>query len=870
MNHVRTQENKIKRIFLTVSLFCALGCMFIGAFLLNTPNVARAEVQNLSSGTNASLFLPAAYENYLNLKTPKDAAFCDDYFAIADADTLYVYDRTAHTYKKTSVSSRRTISKIGFTSDGELFVSDTGASNYFYKYSFENNSLQRISSINCSTFCISGDKLYTATISESASISEYSISEIESVSSNPRNLGTLEINTTPSMTILDQKLYCTFGDRAYCVDLTKTETFDENTGSYLSLKPSDATHVQSTCAHNNAFYYTASDGLYRAEFSATGDDAGRATRVLEGKNFGALTSYNGSLYCLRGKSVLRFDPAADGTNYTVSDYEITSASSSVGRLSGAKDIARAGALIAVADADNHRVTVYNSETNTYSVLTPEDDETFSPAFVATDGTLVAAATTEKVYVCNDPVKDPKFETPVPVTNIKGIACVYGKVYYVTQNDIQGELGGTQVNKSNGTPTFMTSDLYGNLYVAYSDHSVRSFTEEQFIAQSADGTKLESMTVPEGAKAMRADFEGGLYYLDSTGKLCGKSGELAAVDGKNFVYLGEDSAYPVSFALGYEDDEVYFLFGDYIVKSKKGTLGFPTLSTIAAEEVYGNVTAPESKEELALYDVHADAVGIRVDLKELEAESEYLPCTDYYRTPAEARGILLSTLGGGKDLLIALYENSRYTVDIFPADRCTEVTPKEGEDGYWQEREETAYLASEGNVYYFPCLVTALAEERLPRGTALKILATVEAEEGAGHTFAYVEYETRARATERGYLPLGMLSPVDPNTPAGENYFFGWLKAREGGVSFLDGSGNELRLEERTYMRFSENEDGTYTAHYTSEGVEYTAQVTGDMFERGESDAWRIALIVGLSVLALLIVGVYMFLLPWGRKKKIDS
>ena len=67
-------------------------------------------------------------------------------------------------------------------------------------------------------------------------------------------------------------------------------------------------------------------------------------------------------------------------------------------------------------------------------------------------------------------------------------------------------------------------------------------------------------------------------------------------------------------------------------------------------------------------------------------------------------------------------------------------------------------------------------------------------------------------------------------------------------------------------RLTRNEDGTYTAAYEKDGVVYTAIVEEGQIDWGESDALRIALIVILSVLAFVIIGAYVFLLPWNKKQ----
>ena len=68
------------------------------------------------------------------------------------------------------------------------------------------------------------------------------------------------------------------------------------------------------------------------------------------------------------------------------------------------------------------------------------------------------------------------------------------------------------------------------------------------------------------------------------------------------------------------------------------------------------------------------------------------------------------------------------------------------------------------------------------------------------------------------------------------------------------------------VRLYDNGDGTYTARLADD-VAYSAVVTEDMIDKDNAEVLRIALIVILSVLALVIVGVYLFLLPWEKYRK---
>ena len=49
---------------------------------------------------NASLFLPASYEEYLPLTEPKSIAINENYIAIADGVYIYVFDRVENRYQQ--------------------------------------------------------------------------------------------------------------------------------------------------------------------------------------------------------------------------------------------------------------------------------------------------------------------------------------------------------------------------------------------------------------------------------------------------------------------------------------------------------------------------------------------------------------------------------------------------------------------------------------------------------------------------------------------------------------------------------------------------------------------------------------------------
>ena len=133
------------------------------------------------------------------------------------------------------------------------------------------------------------------------------------------------------------------------------------------------------------------------------------------------------------------------------------------------------------------------------------------------------------------------------------------------------------------------------------------------------------------------------------------------------------------------------------------------------------------------------------------------------------------------------------------------------------------------------------------------------------TYALVEYETDARTAVRGWIPASYLTTISPDPSTGDQYTLSYLKPSDG-IRFTNEAGEERIVTERTQVQLFDNGDGTYTARL-SEDSSFSAIVTADMVDNDGSEAIRIALIVILTVLALLIIGVYIFLLPREKYRK---
>lgn len=851
------------------SLALALTAGVAGGISTQAAAEPAAELPAITA-ENAELVLPAAYEQYLPLQNPTYMAMSERHIAVADNTDLYIYDEQTERYSPygaAALTNGASISKIQITDDERLFFSAGGR---LFEYSFAEGEAELVSEVPCSTFLIEGNVFYAVSMSDNkVYLSRYSLDNLTRDGETP--IRDTVSSIVSKLTAADGKLYCV-RDNTHIVtyDIGAATPAPVGDLQFLDSKVGQIADLQFACAYGGYLYYTVNgssasykSGLYRTDFN------GHAECLIEESGFTAINSYRGELYCIRGKSILKLNITENGASF--SDYEIASSSASENRLSGAVASARARNLLVTADKGNNRVSVYDYKTNAHSVIACKDElgHVYAPELVATDGEIIACANGNNVYVYEK--KNGAFALSYasrPNNIIAGIACVYGKCYFVTKGFGYGvaspDFSQEQVCVRDDVsqeqpPAALANDLYGNLYVARVDGELYRYTEDNFTDKAAAplGEKQE-FELPAGFKSFCADFEGNLYCLAGS-KLYRNGREFAQIDASSFVYRAAGDSYePVSFALGFEDNKIVFQFGDFMIQTE--ALDFPSLNKISAEDIYDTLFAEQSGVP-ELVDIRAGAIAVRTDLAAFRAEEpESFPYASYTRTETDCRGILLAQTE--KYSLVALFErNNAFTVNLLPNGSCTPVADS---SEYWTETNAVRYTSNAVHAYYFPCIEGALTDDGylLSRAQKVTLLGTVNNGDYPAFPYALVSFQTEA-GEKRGFVPLSYLTEVAPLPPVGE-YKLGYIKA--GAQGFLSEAGEALEITERTRAEIAENGDGTYTARITKDGVVYTAHaLSADCIENPESDAGRISTIVILSVVAVLIIGAYVYLLP--RKGK---
>lgn len=842
-------------IFITFALAFGAACPLLAQTGAQTAQAEEPVSATQITAENASLFLPRSYEEYLPLTAPSHAAFSEEYIAVADGANLFLYDRAAKEYSvyehKTGTPANPTVlAELQFAPDGTLFFTDQSTTLYTFDPATAAVAEQKIS---CSTFLINNNSIYYATTTTGTTQVTFYYVPLAAPETERRTLIGSFTGANPHLAYENGLLHCIVNDNSRTVYDTTDGHKIVAPNKFLDNTTAQISGLRYVCAYGKSLYYTVSgnpdeslNGLYRADGdgnSQTSDGTGKSRPALAGNGMTTLAVFHDKLYCVQGSAVKEIDVSGNQPVFT--GYEIAAASSSPNRFSSAVDCVRAGDLLVSADAGNGRVSIYHLKTGAFQTVPCEGVK-----LVATDGNTVAMSNGRTVFWFEYGHSDKIEQTTPESGEIVGLACFFSEIYYVTQNDIYGKVGGDRppVTRSYGTPTSLACDLYGTLYVSYHTGAVYAFGFEEFLTNGGKEAHARFETVPE---VLRADFEGNLYYL-ADGNLYKNGAPFATFpQDKPLVYRGETK--PVSFALGYEDDGVYFSFGDYALVTCENALPVPTLAKISLENAKEQIYATGDAQSL-LVDVAENSVGIDVDLSALNASERYFPYAGYSRIPA-VRGVKIALVD--RYALVLVENGGVYKALLLRAERVTPVSPEE----YYEQAETNAYLSNTVNACYFPCMEQALAEDRPQRGTAVKQLAIITLPE---RKYALVTYRTE-RGETAAYVPLSYLSPVDPLGVPDENYVLGALKRGE--TVFAGSDGSFLTVTERTQVRLYRQADGAYTVRFEKDGVIYTAQdVSADMVESGNSDALRTSLIVILSVLAVLIVGIYIYFLPVGKRK----
>lgn len=909
---------------LSASAFASVGAN-IAAIADELPEQTETAEPVQFTTANAELHLPETYEQYLPLENPTSVSISQrGEIAVADGKNIYYCGNPAseNPQYKCYTHEDSNISKLQFTENGDLYFS---SNTYFYRLNTETMSNELVHDFPCTSFLFAGDKLFVVRLDIDGQRTTVSYIDEKLLSSDDFNGNT--VTMTPVATYnTNHSIYLTYHEEKnllYAADQLNVYIYDivESTKKTAIIDSSvDSLDLNAVAMYKDKFYYTVNGqdtngGLFTTNF---GLDA--AERLKQGgKGFTSLISCNDELYCIYGGTIRKLSVNENGVEF--SGYEIAIDSDSPHRLSNSGETVRTKELVAIADADNKRISLYNRLENSYTTIDciNENGTPFVPEHIAIDKeeTVVKAnddvVTSNKIAVsCGMKIYEYVYarhtlypeengvidKTPAPhetLQNVKGLNYVYGECYYITEYAGYGSLGNKTSSELhfNGVnnPAAITSDVYGALYVAFGNQ-VYTFAESDFRENGASGT--HRATLSDNAElvymSLTVDYEGNIWYLDKQGKLrCndlnGNDEIKAEIDGNAFVYSGKENDYPSSFAISFEDDEIYFNFKNYVVKTNAYALeSLPALNKILAGEAKTKTFDLADCNKLYVK-VPANSVGFQIDLNALKKDKSdldrYFPYESYFRLKHETAGgteiifrqgaLLYEPQGEDGYYVVALYDVNAhsFTANLFKKSK-NYIEDYGEEEKHFQAADEgeTGYISSSVSLCSSPCLFIApdgqrlspLSDYLMKRGRKVNVLGYADGED---REYAFVEVVNGAVETKKGFVPRSYLTKNNPLEP--DDFKLGFLLG-DAGIILKNENGEELAITEKTEAKLCQNKDGTYTAVVEKDGALYSGTVLSDQISRGETDALRIGLIVILSVLALVIIAGYAFLM-FPRKKK---
>lgn len=764
------------RVFKTVCAFALTALAFSGGAGLSAL-FANADVA--ANGGNVQtvenrLIAPKTYEEYLPLTAPTGAAVCEDYTAVAEGNVIYYYDRDEQIYQTYSHfvgGEPQEIRNLQFCENGNLYFAAAASGNNFYELNLKTLTKTKLDDIACETFVIHGKNLYFA----SAAGMLYTTSLDDPTAPKTPLLPTPEEGEEahnpykPVLAFWNGELYFTDDGIKQILYKIKPEVGIPTSVAELDIR------VKYMTINAGIFACTTSAGDFYAFALPTLSSEGQITRIENG-GYTSLSSFGEYVYATQTqKGVIRQYSTA---TKQFTDFEICSSSASNNRLSGATNAYLAGDKLWITDNGNSRVSVYNTVENTFE---QPFNATLSPSFFTSNGqtALLADGAEAAIYSVSGDNYGALLQTFDDFEGeLKGVANVYGKYYLLTagyayslvQNAESGAFELAETKKactSFVSPSLLTADVYGNLYVATGNFVYR-FTESDFMQADTEGTQLYG-NIPADAEEIAIDYERNLYAL-AGGKVYKNDSATPCADfTKNpLVYGGEGYSPNVrSLTFGVEENAAYLLIdGNYIVQTD--ALKLPTVKSIAVGDADEEIFS-ENSAEISVVKTAKNALLVAFNIDDLHGAT-YFPYLCYERQETELTALKLGQ--AGEYAILAVFDKPSHAYSTYIVkEEFIQILPADTYQTTYEESErKTGYLTNALPLYKFPYLTELLiAQENLPRGGEIVILGELTE---LDHAYYQVAYQTESGALKTGYIPKSYVALFDGTPPKSELYVQG--------------------------------------------------------------------------------------------------
>ena len=858
--------------------------LFIILILSTAGSVVWAEPASLATEENQTqlgLLLPESYEQYLELTAPTDFALSEKYIAVADKTTgqtasIYILDRAGNVYKTFTFSTPNSITSLNFYSDGGTdYLFFIVPSNQVYYLDLTAESLtgteQLLSGLAPSVMLINGNEIfYSKTTEGSSSLFHATLNGL--TVGNETNIDEATLQTgNARFSLYDGQVYVSENNKVYkCyaddIDTTTTAAITHNPIEQFAM-----------IGQNQILYSDAWNDLYY----------NNSTNMIQ-TNCSVIKYYQGKVYVIYRDGISGIDVTQEKQEFN--DYRIGKYANTENRIGqDAKDISLWGSRLVIADQANRRVLIYD-KTNAQSPYSVIESVEFGQIVCAGKDTFAVSDTSQVLIYGYDGTLKATLAKSLFDSVIHSIAYSYGNYYIVgegnrnayvfaeTGTDSSALKGG--VNLQSAACTSVTADIFGNLYVLQGA-SVYRYTTDTF-GKGVTGEHI--CTFSEPPVKILCDYVGNIYACTADSILRYSVADQKITDFEigtelNALVYNNGASSAVSFALSFENSEMYILSDGFIAKTE--SFGIASINNLSAEQTYEKIFVNGTDQNTAdntLIRAHKNCVGIRLDFSAFTKDSSVLPCGDYMRFSEEKIGTLLAETDDGVVVLFHdLQENDTnpitnrsYEIYLLPKGSDYESLGTQ----YYTQKDKN-YMATVSNdvgLYKYPAMYKFRTNSEgaaeilgkianLKQGTQVFVLGELnpgsDVLDAGSYSFILVKTES---GDVYGFVPTAYLIQTGEGATAEGSFVFRNLI--EGAAVTLYRNTDTLLLQNRERLQVygEANESNLiFVAYVDAAGNTYTGWIEESLLEKEDSSIIAVLVIVPLVSAVVLFSVCYLIL-----------
>ena len=195
-------EKRNGKILIALSVFSL--SLLGGLSISQTVKAENGSVTPSQKSYTNDLITPTSYEQYLDLTAPTDVAVNERYTAIADGNTIYVYDTTTNLYREYAHANYK-VAKMQFSDSGSLYFADETAKLYqLDPFTVKLTSPDPL--LHCSTFSLSGNDIYYSIVA--GNISRLFKAPLTDIA-NEEMLSTPDVLSDTVFSVCDEEIFYT-------------------------------------------------------------------------------------------------------------------------------------------------------------------------------------------------------------------------------------------------------------------------------------------------------------------------------------------------------------------------------------------------------------------------------------------------------------------------------------------------------------------------------------------------------------------------------------------------------------------------------------------------------------------------------------